>query len=168
MRKRRKVWLVVAIAIASSIVIGGVFFVRAVLLVPEQAYAMYGAGDLLVQHLKLNTNAWPKSWSDLENTYRLLERDHSTLNTNGTVIYRRWDISIHSTFALIQKHVEIDWNVDAANLADVAFTDPIRPFRVVRLQDGSGRHFEGAEPNAMIWEYLQSVKTNLQSGIRRN
>jgi hypothetical protein len=157
-RGRIIVWATIVGTI--SLIAGGVLFVRKTLEVPKDTYAMWGAGDLIVEHLKRNTNAWPASWNDLELTYRHLEKEHSELRTNEAGVRRIWDIRMYSTIEEMRSRLQVDWNANVSNLAKAPFTDPVRPFRIVRLLDGKGTHWSGAEPNATIWKYLQTVSNS--------
>lgn len=134
-------------SVAASLVVGiGIWLVRSAIELPEKAYAMWGAGDPVVEHLRLNTNRWPRNWSELERTYRTIEHNPST--------------PVHSTLEQIQNRVQIDWDVDVSVLAVVPFTNGLRPFRVIRLLDGKGTHYAGTEPNVAVWNYLQALSNS--------
>ena len=130
-----------------SLLGAGVWLVRSAIELPQMAYAMWGAGELVVEHLRLNTNQWPRNWIELERTYRTVEHDPSS--------------SLHSTFEEIPNRVQIDWNADLSALATATFTNGLRPFRVIRLLNGKGTHYAGTEPNVAVWEYLQTLSNSV-------
>ena len=147
MNTKRKIITGAIVAASLALIAGGVLLVRTVIELPDNAYAMWGAGDLVVEHLKRTTNAWPKSWTDLEHTYRLLEREHAH--------------SVHSTLEEMRSRIQIDWTADVSDLVRTPFTNSVRPFAVIRLLNGKRTHYRGTEPNAAVWEYLQTVSNSV-------
>jgi hypothetical protein len=142
------------------IVTGVVLIVWRATQVPLRAYATQAAGELVVWHLRLHTNQWPRSWEDLAATHAVLEREYSQLHTDEGVVWRTWDISIASTMEEMRQFIEIDWSANVNALRETSVTNEVRPFRVVRLKKAKDTYWEGLEPNRMIWDYLQSARTN--------
>jgi len=133
--------LIVATLIIASVT-GVVFLVNEATQRPQDAYAMQAAGELVIAHLKLHTNQRPRNWHGLSETFAALQRAH---------------VSVGSPLEQIQQRIEFDWNADVSELKRSAFTNGVRPFRVVKLRNGRNTHWVGVEPNAMIWQYLQST-----------
>jgi hypothetical protein len=146
MKANRNLFLWSVAAVVLSLVGAGVWLVRLAVEVPAKAYAMWGAGELVVEHLRLNTNQWPRHRIQLERTYRSVAHDPSS--------------SFHSTFEEIHKRVQFDWNADLSALATAPCTYGLRPFRVIRLLNGKGTHDEGAKPKVAVWEYLQTLSNS--------
>lgn len=101
------------------------------------AYAMQSAGQLIIEHLRLHSGAWPKSWDELRDT---CAASKTMILANDAV----------TEIEKLKSRVEIDWNVDVET---VRRSD--RPVMVVRLRGGRMDSMEGAEPNEMVWEYLK-------------
>lgn len=160
MKAPEQVLIGLGIAVCLIIPISGVLIVRRAVQAPLRAYATQGAAELVVWHLRLHTNQWPCSWEALAATHATLQREHSQLRTNEGVIWRTSDISIASTMEDIRRFIDIDWNADVIALREASVTNDTPSFRVVRLKDGKNTHWAGLEPNRMIWDYLQSTRTN--------
>ena len=124
--------------------------------VPGNAYATQGAADLIIHHLQLNSNHWPRSWSELNETYSKLARDYAQIDVNGRIQWPGADGWVASSLEEIHKRIEIDWNVELEILQKTKATNGLRPFRVVWLRDGTHTHWQGMEPNRIIWNYLQN------------
>jgi hypothetical protein len=144
---KRWVWILLAVFL---LIVGGVgwfgysMYRYATVTVPN-AYAQWGAAELVIIHMKLNNGAWPKSWDDLEPI-------DAAYNTH-------WNLYGGSDFKALKELIEIDWKADPAALRRASVTrdgdpngDP--PFRVIWRRDGGKSHWEGAEPNQMIADYF--------------
>lgn len=112
---------------------------------PTNAYAMQSVGQLIVEHMRLHSGAWPKSWTELRDTCAT-----SRLNTFST----NADTEIEE----LKKRIEIDWSMNPERFRRVVLQSNNIPTSVVRLKDGRHDSFVGAEPNEMIYDYL--TKTN--------
>lgn len=157
-RRRWKIWLGLAIGI--GLVVAGVSLYRAVLEVPKNAYAMWAAGELVAQHLRLNDKKWPTGWAQLDVTFRAVEGEGKHVKEETRTTEKEqittFDVFIPASFEDITNRVSIDWSVDVAKLKQASFTNGVRPFRVITLKNGEGTHYQGREPNAMVWQYLQA------------
>jgi len=156
---RRFLWIAAFLIFIVGLV-ATISVVLSVWRIPKDAYAMWGTGELLVEHLKRHENHWPTGWATLETTYRELESKYTTRHTNDGRIWESWDIPMHSSIEEMIRRVDIDWQADPKALAGTEFTNGPQPFRVVRLKNGHGTHYKGAEPNAMVWQQLRSTVTN--------
>jgi hypothetical protein len=139
--------------------VGGFWLARAIAEVPRDAYAMWATGELVCQHLRMNSNTWPKGWEDLEVTYaasRAIQIKEETNTTpQGTVI--SLDVFLPATFPEITNRVNVDWNADVNQLRLTPLPESGRPFEVITLRRGGIRSWEGKEPNRMVWEYLRKL-----------
>tara|TARA_R110002111_G_scaffold78983_3_gene125222 strand:+ start:536 stop:1042 length:507 start_codon:yes stop_codon:yes gene_type:complete len=101
------------------------------------AYAMWVAPELVIQHMEANNGAWPGNWEDLRPYY-----------IPGT------SIESPSGFENLIERVEIDWTVDVVNLRQSLPTNP-DDLRVIWLRDGRDDQWLGAGPNELIYKYLK-------------
>ena len=96
---------------------------------------------MVTEHLKANENDWPQSWDDLRDDYE------TCVARSG----QPW------TFDEIRHRVTIDFNVNTNELLENGreLTEP--NFSVIRLSDGTDSHWEGREPNLIIFNYLNGT-----------
>lgn len=135
-------WLLFAIA-ACAIVFAGVRFVQQVLRVPNDAYAMWAAGDVLLDYMTANNADWPDSWSTLADF-------HSASGKTTTMV---------GPFADMQDRIYIDFTFDPHATMSAMSQDDVAPgFRVVTLRDGSDTHWSGMEPNQRVFDHLKQLK----------
>src|SRR6185437_6704318 len=73
--------------------------VKSITVRQPNAYAMQSAGQLIVEHMRLHSGAWPRNWDDLRDT-RQASRVQ-ILSTNA-------DAEIEE----LKRRVEIDWGAD--------------------------------------------------------
>ena len=108
--------------------------------VPE-CYAEWWAADMVIEYMQKNHNCWPSNWQDLEEPYETLTQRAG----------RPW------TMAQIRERVSIDFAADPRTLraAHLRGSDP--PFKAIWLRSGGHYHWVGAEPNRMIWDYLNET-----------
>jgi hypothetical protein len=168
MKSSRRTWWVWGLVILGVALVVRVFlFARTALKIPGEAYAMWTAGQLVCQHLEMNGQRWPTNWHELDNTYRFLQVEFSSIEANTNVIENfkvvGMDDFLPATFEVATKLVVIDWDADVGALKNVRRVGDERPFRVFKLINGRGTSWEGREPNRMLWNYLQSV-TNRSVG----
>jgi hypothetical protein len=107
----------------------------------RNAYAVWWVADMVVEHLKANGGAWPQSWDDLRDDY------HTCVKRSG----QPW------SFEELRSRVVIDWRAEPSELAALANQGSDARFRVIWLKDGSNSHWEHAEPNRIIADYLKSA-----------
>ena len=105
------------------------------------AYAMDWGAAMVIEYMKSNQNEWPSSWEDLRAPYETLAAPQNY----------PW------SFEEIQQRLTIDWKVDPNELATANPDSNGPPFRVIWLSDGSESHWQGAEPNHSILEYLMET-----------
>jgi hypothetical protein len=108
------------------------------------AYAMQSAGQLIVDHLRLHSGAWPRSWAELRDT--CAETGMHIVSTNAD-----------SEIEELKKRIEIDWSADPESIRRLGLQADAVPATLVRLRSGSHASFVGAEPNQMIWDYLKKT-----------
>lgn len=105
----------------------------------RDCYAALTAADMVIEHLKANKGAWPKSWDELQDDYESW--------------YRRtpfWN------FDDLRSRVDIDWNADSTALIRDSSIEAGKPFKVVFLREGSGSPWQLRKPNQKILDYLRS------------
>ncbi len=135
-------WLLLTIA-ACAIVFAGVRFTRQVLQVPNDAYAMWAAGDVLLDYMTANGTEWPDSWKTLADF-------HSASGKTTTMV---------GPFADMQARVYIDFSFDPhAAMSAISHDDAAPDFRVVTLKDGGDTHWSGMEPNQRVFDHLKQLK----------
>jgi hypothetical protein len=139
--------VIVAIAVWASVV-----FIRAVLDVPRQAYAVWWTADLVIAYMERHDGAWPRDWEDL----RALA-EGATEVTESTEHDRRVIVEFrpHANIEELQRPVLIDWDAKPEELLRAPRKEGGPPFRVIYLRNGKSTHYEGREPNQMILEYLE-------------
>jgi hypothetical protein len=143
MSLRKKIMIVLGVAAAGAIIyvicciISLIYTIRRI---PE-AYAASDTGTLLVEYMKTHTNSWPASWSDLSTLAKT--------NFGGGFVLRGAN-GPNYIFTLSNK-VAIDWSfkpMPGNTNWPVTRVDGKR-FPIV---------WEGAEPNAMIHDYLNAPR----------
>lgn len=142
-KKKRRLWLGILLSVLALFFAGvgwfGYSMYRYVTVTVPNAYAQWGAAELVIIHMKLNNGAWPKSWDDLEPI-------HAKYNTH-------WNYG-GADFKRLQELIEIDWSADPAVLRKARDNGSQPPFRIIWRRDGGKSHWEGAEPNQLILDYL--------------
>lgn len=103
--------------------------------VPDM-YGQWHTANMIVAYMGDHEDQWPKSWDDL--------KPYSERQAEW------W------TFEELQNRVRVDFNADVNSLKSA----PVNPdgrvtIEVVELTSGKRVYYEGAEPNQLIWEYLQ-------------
>jgi hypothetical protein len=137
-------FLFILFAIVAVFLAGATWFARSlhygIVEGPLDCYAtMYAAGTVRT-YLMRNNGRWPKGWEDLRPIYE--ER------------YKLGENAI--TFDEMKARLEIDFNVDPYELSKHKSTRDTPPFKVFRLRNGRDSHWEGAEPNTLILQYLKA------------
>jgi hypothetical protein len=111
----------------------------------DDAYAQWGAADLVIDYMRDHNGRWPKNWDALKPYF---ERN------NGRV--SGWS---YSTF---QDNVRIDFAADASKLRQLSIESASVPFDVIHATSIWGTQF-GRGPNEMLYQYFRDVPP--QDGI---
>jgi hypothetical protein len=109
-----------------------------VTVVVPDCYTQEWVAALVIEHMKENGDRWPSGWNDLAETYRVLS--HKT--------------EIPWPFDELRRRVDVRFDVDPKSLRSAIAIDEQPPFQVIRLRGGGSHHWQGMEPNRMIWDYL--------------
>jgi hypothetical protein len=102
------------------------------------AYALWGAGEMVVDHMKDHNGRWPKGWDDLKPYY-----DAGGGRVAG------W------SFDEFQRHVTIRWDVDTRDLETAAKASPVPTFRVIAARQWAAGTIGGHEPNEFLHRYFR-------------
>ncbi len=106
------------------------------------AYAAWDTGTLIIEYLDTHEGQWPRSWGEL-------------LTAEGTL--RQHGRRLHTESRELPRRIKVDFSADPAKIARIKWSRGTQPVRVVTRADGKDFPviWENAEPNAMIWMYLQ-------------
>jgi hypothetical protein len=102
-------------------------------------YAQMWVADMTIEYMEWNNGAWPGSWNDLQEPYEVC------VGRSG----RPW------SFDELRRRVGIDFSAKSTELAKATLDDGQPPFRVIYLRNGKRHHWEGSEPNSIVWRYLE-------------
>jgi hypothetical protein len=110
-------------------------------------YYVWHASAMIIDYMKTHDNRWPAGWDDLRST------NPSPGESGG-----------FQDFDKVRQNVIIDWNARPEVLVNAKFddNDDQPAFRVIWLRNGKSIHWSRAEPNRLIWEYLQSNRNQLR------
>ena len=136
----KKKWKIVLGSVLALFVLGVVLvFVafRQSMEAVRDSYAQWDVALALINHMRTRDGAWPKDWAALEEAYK------TTPDLRGW----GWDN--------VKTRVEVDFAANPAQLKQAPVRADGLPFRVVWLRNGKTRYWSGAEPNALIAEYLK-------------
>lgn len=115
----------------------------------DDAYALWGAGEMVVSYMKDHDDRWPRGWDDLKPYFDA---------SQGRV---GW------SFETYQQHVAIQWDVNVAALERTAKSNPRPTFRVITAIAPLAGTFEGHEPNEILFHYLrQKSRVSAGSSLR--
>jgi hypothetical protein len=106
----------------------------------DDAYAQWGAADMVVQYMVDHNDEWPKSWSLLQTYF-----DKNNGHVGG------W------SFAQFQSRVFIDFDADSAQLRRLSFESGSVPFDVIHAVSIWGAQLGGG-PNEIIYRYFRNSK----------
>lgn len=136
----RKLFALVAIM---AFLLLGCQFMYQLVNTPSDAYAAWGAGDLVIEFMEAKDGGWPSSWSELEEFLESTENK----NTMGGAV------------SDLQKRIVIDFKFDIERASsEIQRDDDVARFRPIRLRSGSNAYFEGSGPNQRVFEYLKDKK----------
>jgi hypothetical protein len=133
-----------ALVVAGVVIWFGPGVYRSITVRQPNSYAMQSAGQLIIEHLRRHSGAWPKSWAELRETCAI---------SGMQILAKTPDAEI----AELKKRVEIDWSADPARLRDLVHQGDVARIAVVKLRSGRRDWFVGAEPNQMIGDYLKET-----------
>lgn len=135
-------WLLIAVGLLGA----ALTTARCAMLVletPNDAYAMWAAGDVLLRYMRDTDCGWPRTWDELA--------DHHAKSGAGTTMI--------GPFSEMQNRIHIDFTFDPkAALESIDSSDVTPTFRVVQLKNGSDTHWSGREPNQGIFDFLKARK----------
>jgi hypothetical protein len=103
----------------------------------DDAYALWGAGDMVVHYMEDHDGQWPKGWGDLKPYF----------DSGGG--------RVGGSFGQYQQRVTIQWDVDPARLEEAAKTNPSPTFRVISASGPFPGSIGGHEPNEILYRYLR-------------
>ena len=109
-RRRRWTYLLAALLIVPAAVIA--FFVLSIDDGTDDAYAAWGAGEMVIDYMNTHSGRWPHDWNDLQPQFQV---------NNGRV--GGW------TFSQFQSHIYIDFNVNSEDLRAKAIASRYLPFQ---------------------------------------
>ena len=132
----RAIAVVVVIAITFCFVGRGVYVWWHI----QEAYAAWDAGEMLLCHMRQHENTWPSDWKELQ----------STIESDDSLFLRGRHPSEPDYMGRMRRTIKIDWTFDPFR--------PQNPTPVTRTDD-SPLHAYWANPNEMIYRYLDEQKT---------
>jgi hypothetical protein len=104
----------------------------------DDAYAQWGAGDMVVRYMEEHDGRWLRGWNDLRPYF-----DVGGGRVGG------W------SFEQYQQHIVIQWDVDPAVLEAMARANPRPAFRVISARWPAGT-IGGNEPNEILHRYFRN------------
>jgi len=104
----------------------------------DDAYALRGAGEMVVHYMEDHDGRWPRGWADLKPYF-----DCGGGRVGG------W------SFAKYQQRVIIRWDVNPASLEYEAKTKRRPSFRVISATGLFPASVGGREPNEILYRYLR-------------
>ena len=105
----------------------------------DDAYVLWGAGDMVVNYMDDHGGQWPRGWDDLKPYF-----DAGGGRVGG------W------SFAEYQRHVSIKWDVDPRALEAAAKRNPGPTFRVIAPREWLAGTMGGNEPNEMLYRHFRN------------
>lgn len=133
-------WTWIALTIAFVVGMVGIvvysFYITVSVTVPN-AYAVWVTAELIIQHMETHDGDWPRGWDDIQPYY-----------IPGTTI------ESPSGFDNLKRRVEVDWTVDIPTLRQ-SFPSYSDDLRVIWLRDRRDDQWSDADPNELIFKYLE-------------
>jgi hypothetical protein len=117
--------------------IGIVWFGVNLYLGMDDAYAQWGATDMVIDYMEAHSGQWPPDWKSLEPAF-----DAGGGRVGG------W------SFAEYKSRVYIDFHADSARLRSLAIRSDSVPFDVIHARWTWGVYFDRG-PNAAIYGYFR-------------
>lgn len=128
-----RVTIAIAILIPIALVYAGVNLYNGI----DDAYAQWGAADMVINYLRAHDGKWPTDWDSLSPYFD---------KNNGRV--GGW------TYDRFQSHVFIDFSADAEHLRKLSEKSDSVPFDVIHATSIWGSQFDGG-PNEMLYLYFR-------------
>lgn len=104
----------------------------------NDAYALWGAGEMVVNYMDHHEGRWPKGWNDLKPYF-----DAGGGRVGG------W------SFEEYQRRVAIRWDIDPAVLEAASKANPRPTFRVIWATQGSADAIGDRDPNEILYHYFR-------------
>jgi hypothetical protein len=104
----------------------------------SDAYALWGAGDMVVDYMRDHDEQWPRCWDDLRPYFEA-----------GGGRVGGW------SFEEYQRHVSIKWDADPAALKAEARQNSRPTFRVIMPKEWLASTWSHGEPNQILYHYLR-------------
>jgi hypothetical protein len=133
----KTVFVIVAICAVAMVVVPIVWRVVTLEWV-DDAYVLWGAGEMVVDYMENHDGQWPRGWDDLRSYFEA-----------GGGRVGGW------SFEKYQEHVSIRWDVDVAALLATAKASSRPPFRVIAPRKWFAATMGGHEPNEIVYHYLR-------------
>jgi hypothetical protein len=134
MRRLFKTFLVVAVVVVILLVAGIVWFALTMNDAAIDAYAQWGAVDVVINYMETHDGQWPPNWEALQK---------ASESNDGLM----------RQFGLCRNRVFFDFNADPRELRRQSLASDSVPFNVVHAHWYSGQMGDG--PNAMLWRYFR-------------
>ena len=128
---------ILAILVVFGVVVAGVYFMLPLGSGIDDGYALWGAGEMVIDYMKTHNGEWPRSWEDLRPQFNI---------NNGRV--GGW------SFSHFQNRIAIDFNADIDQLYQKSIESPRRTFRVIWARHDSGVRV-GDDPNQILCDYFR-------------
>jgi hypothetical protein len=138
-RRVRAVFLGVLIALLVLAVVSiGASFMFSINSGIDDAYALWGAAEMVIDYMKTHEGSWPRDWNDLRPQFNA---------NNGRV--GGW------TFSRFEDRIAIDFNADPNQLCQESVESPRATFRVIWATHDSGVRI-GDDPNQKLCDYFRN------------
>lgn len=109
----------------------------------DDAYAQWGAGEMVVHFMEKHDGNWPRSWEDLRPAFEV---------SGGRV--RGW------SFAEFQNRIWIDFNASPELLNLATNPNGIPRFDVIHPSDATRVQIQGMDANSIVLRYLREKRAN--------
>lgn len=130
-------WLIVVVSLTAPLAYCAVRIGFEVIYGIDDAYAQWGAADMLIDYMEDHESSWPKSWGDMSPYFTV---------SNGRVA--GW------SYAKIQQPIWIDFDSNGQELIDLSLDSDGATFNVIGAKY-SNTVF-GVGPNQQIHDYLRA------------
>ena len=125
--------IVAALVVPAAVVFAGVNIYNHI----DDAYAQWGAADMVIDYMNDHDAKWPPDWDSLAPYFA---------QSNGRV--SGW------SYSKFQSHVFIDFTSDAETLRKRACDSPTISFDVIHARSVWGSQFHDG-PNGMLYRYFR-------------